>query len=339
MPAAGVIDLWCVADFVHFLQENDIKVNVAELTRILSAMERAGLLLPAGWHQPLPLLGQQYIAQGLRSPQSAGRLWLASVLGAELIIPSYNLVTVLLAGLRPDGTPSEHWGTGLVVDGSHIITNKHVVEGIQAEGAEIDVHPSCSAHHTARVSHPCKVSGHKTLDVAVIEVPPLDGKPPLPQLPGIVFRDPRWADEVFVFGYPRVPMTSEMAIGVQRGEVVSMPRSNEYVVQRGEVVNPTTQTTDRQNIFLFSAMTRPGNSGGPIVAADGRVIGLVVEDSADAEASDSGPASPPFYRGIPAGDVIRALEEMDYGGVIKTERPPKELKIDLEQVGGDAASA
>ena len=96
-----------------------------------------------------------------------------------------------------------------------------------------------------------------------------------PRLPGMVFREPRWADEVFVFGYPRVPMTAEMAISVQRGEVVNLARSTDYAVQRGEVVNPATESIpDRDKVFLFSAITRPGNSGGPIVAGDGRVIGL-----------------------------------------------------------------
>jgi hypothetical protein len=53
-------------------------------------MKRAGLLLPAGWDPQLPLIGQQYVSQGFRSPQTDGILWLSEVLGAELIIPNFQ---------------------------------------------------------------------------------------------------------------------------------------------------------------------------------------------------------------------------------------------------------
>lgn len=51
-------------------------------------------------------------------------------------------------------------------------------------------------------------------------------------------------------------------------------------------------------------------------AQDGRVIGIVVEDSAERSSTDSDPEGAPFYRGIPSGEVIRALDEMDLGGLI-----------------------
>jgi len=71
----------------------------------------------------------------------------------------------------------------------------------------------------------------------------------------------------------------------------------------------------RQKIFLYSAIARSGNSGGPIVAQDGRVIGLVVEDSAESTSNDAGPGTAPFYRGIPSSKVIRALDDLGFGGV------------------------
>ena len=129
----------------------------------------------------------------------------------------------------------------------------------------------------------------------------------LTRLAGMAFRDPDWADEVYVFGYPRVPMTGEMAI----------------TVQRGEVVNPVAETIpDRQKIFLYSAIARPGNSGGPIVAQDGRVIALVVEDSAESPSTDAGPAGAPFYRGIPSSEVIRALDDLGFGGIVEIDTLP-----------------
>ncbi|OBF72670.1 hypothetical protein A9X06_28140 [Mycobacterium sp. 852002-51759_SCH5129042] len=135
----------------------------------------------------------------------------------------------------------------------------------------------------------------------------------------MVFRDPVWADETYIFGYRRVPMTAEMSLTVQRGEVVDLPAR--FAVQRGEVVNPSIpmMTPDRDPAFLYSAIARPGNSGRPIVAADGRVIGLVVEDSADTLSSDGAPVSAPFYRGIPSGQILRALNELGFTDLARPE--------------------
>jgi S1-C subfamily serine protease len=67
---------------------------------------------------------------------------------------------------------------------------------------------------------------------------------------------------------------------------------------------------------------RPGNSGGPIVAQDGRVIGLVVEDSMESAATEAGPAAAPFYRGIPSSEVIRAIDELDFSGIVEMDTLP-----------------
>jgi S1-C subfamily serine protease len=252
-------------------------------------------------------MGQQYISQGAVSKgQRGGNLWLSEVFGAELIIPSYNAVTVQLSGHDEDGNPVDSWGTGLIIDHSHIITNKHVVTGLAGNSSGLSVYPASNHADAERVDCPCLARPHKDLDVAVIEAELPEGKW-LPRLAGMAFRDPDWADEVYVFGYPRVPMTAEMAI----------------TVQRGEVVNPAATTIpDRQKIFLYSAIARPGNSGGPIVAQDGRVIGLVVEDSTESPSTDAGPGGVPFYRGIPSNEVIRALDELDCSGIVEMDTLP-----------------
>lgn len=74
-----------------------------------------------GW----PMQGQLYISQGVRSAQAAGHLWLSEVLGAELIIESYNAVTFLIGA--GEGKPV---GTALVLDRTHMVTNRHVIEGL-----------------------------------------------------------------------------------------------------------------------------------------------------------------------------------------------------------------
>ncbi|MFE3003101.1 trypsin-like peptidase domain-containing protein [Nocardia sp. NPDC059246] len=67
-------------------------------------------------------------------------------------------------------------------------------------------------------------------------------------------------DDTWAFGYPRVP------------SAIDPPP---LVVDRGGVANPEVSSMFGPEYFLFSATPRPGNSGGPIVAQDGRVIGIV----------------------------------------------------------------
>jgi S1-C subfamily serine protease len=215
------------------------------------------------------------------------------------------------------------------------VTNKHVAAGL-APNAPIAVTPANVDANADQVSCQCTGVAHREIDVAIIKCELPDGVG-IPRLGGMAFRDPEWADEVYLFGYPHVPMIA--------GDVIT--------VQRGEVVNPSAETPavgglPRQKTFLYSAIARPGNSGGPIVAQDGRVIGLVVEDSSTgARAHAPGyesPApetpeerlahletevdeltaktfAPSFYRGIPSSEIIRALNDLGFGGLASLDGP------------------
>jgi hypothetical protein len=163
---------------------------------------------------------------------------------------------------------------------------------------------------------------HPTIDVALMEVQLADNEHLL-ALPGMTFRDPKWHDEVAVFGYPYVPGLRERPITVERGHIVH-PSAEAAAIDG----YPPQQT------FLTSAVARPGNSGGPIVAQDGCVVGLVVRSGrlgassasapsprpnqqpdpklaqSDSRPPDEDPDSPPFYRGILAGLVVQAIDDL-----------------------------
>lgn len=334
-PKTLPFDPWSVYDFSRYLGTLGLPGanNAVVLTQLLGEMERAGLLWLVGREPRLPIMAERYVAPGRISKwQSRGNLWLSPVFGADLIIPSYNAVTIRLAGHDDDGNPVDRWGTGLVIDHHHVVTNKHVLIGLAGTSSGLSVYPSHDDPDAERMPCSGAAVAHPTLDVAVISFDMPDGKY-VPWIKGVAFRDPDWADEVFVFGYPRVPMTAEMGI----------------TVQRGEVVNPAATTIpDRQKTFLYSAIARPGNSGGPIVAQDGRVIGLVVEDSSpstrvradgeqptrprelqeqiddladEVEELKAKAFAPSFYRGIPSSEVVRALDELGFGGIIEMDTP------------------
>jgi len=328
----GKAGAWPVAYFTLYLQKLGVPGgNASAVIRILSAMEHVGLLMRAGWRADMvgwPMQGQLYISQGVQSQQISGNLWLSEVLGAELVIESYNAVTVLIGG--GEGKPV---GTGLVLDHKHVVTNRHVIEGLVGPGVinrNIEVRASFTPPGAQPRIRQSRIIAHGEIDVAVIETELAENEQLL-ALPGMSFRDPKWHDEVCVFGYPYVPGLTERTI----------------IVEHGTVVKPSTQGAavggyPRQKTFLTSAIARPGNSGGPIVAQDGRVIGLVVENARHGSGASAGgappadepdhelresqsrsndPDSPPFYRGIPASEVIRAIEELHFTGIAVIENP------------------
>ena len=91
------------------------------------------------------------------------------------------------------------------------------------------------------------------LDLAVLSVPGVFGLTPAP----LADDDAVLAEDVFAFGFP-LPNTLGASLGFSRGSVSSM------VGLRSE---------KRQ--FRMTAPVQPGNSGGPLLDNEGRVVGIV----------------------------------------------------------------
>jgi S1-C subfamily serine protease len=174
-----------------------------------------------------------------------------ALLGSPVVAAVQGSV-VKISGVAPSCSRQID-GSGFVYAPGRVMTNAHVLAGVTdpvvlAEGDEYDATP---------------VYVDEEIDVAVLAVPGLDTVP-------LSFTDqPADAgDDAIIMGYPG---GGPFFVGPAR------------VRDRGEISGPdfrNTQTVVRDVYALFGTV-RAGNSGGPLFAPDGRVLGVVFASAID----------------------------------------------------------
>ncbi len=141
----------------------------------------------------------------------------------------------------------EGGGTGFVFDDGHVVTNQHVVGSADA----VDVRFRGNEWRSGEV-----VGTDAFTDLAAIEVPDRpSAATPLP----FADEEPEVGQEVVVIGNP-YGLDGTATTGIVSGVSRSIPSPVGYRI-------PDAVQTD--------AAVNPGNSGGPIVSLDGRVVAVV----------------------------------------------------------------
>ncbi|MFD2091625.1 MarP family serine protease [Blastococcus deserti] len=168
------------------------------------------------------------------------------------VVASVQGSVVKISGVAPSCSRQID-GSGFVYAPERVMTNAHVLAGVSdpvvlAEGEEYDATP---------------VYVDEDIDVAVLAVPGMD------TLPLAFTADPAEAgDDAIIMGYPG---GGPFYVGAAR------------VRDRGEISGPdfrNTKTVVRDVYALFGTV-RSGNSGGPLFATDGSVLGVVFASAID----------------------------------------------------------
>jgi S1-C subfamily serine protease len=148
-------------------------------------------------------------------------------------------------------------GSGFVYSPEHVMTNAHVVAGIDEPTVRIG---GVGRSYEARV-----VLFDPDRDVAVLYVP---------DLPAPVLRfddDASRGDSAVVAGYPE-----DGDLNLQAATVANRVRANGQNIYNDELVT--------REIYSIRSTVRPGNSGGPLLTTDGKVYGVVfARSTSDAE--------------------------------------------------------
>ena len=250
---------------------------------IAKKLTHAGLLYHEGRARS-GVLGDQdlfFATRELSSGASRGTLFLGRALGPGYIAHEIQSVLVAITGVTSKGDVAV--GTGLHVHPEYMVTCDHVLrdmtidETLVVNGEEVAV--------VGRLMN--EVPG---IDVGVVRIDP----PVSVALPDLLFRDAGLLEDVLVAGFPSVPTSTSLLPTFQRGEI-------------SQIDVPTYWDT---NVDLFSAIARPGNSGGPLITNEGNIVGLVTQSLERERESADRIAVLPFFAAVPACDIRREFEAL-----------------------------
>ncbi len=274
-----------VADFLEYLKVTKAfpkSPNAFRVARIVEQMVSAGLLVRAGVGIPsIAGLQEHYLYMVTEEEARRGPLHLVPVLGPEYL---YRLCEPSLVHITGRNGGDAVAGTGLVVHSSHILTCGHVVSDMK-----LDRRQAFQGNEYAINAD--SIHRHDELDVAVIRV----DEPRLSPTAGILLQAPVVAQPVYTLGYPRLPCLREASV----------------TMQPGAVTNESVTSLAGDSLFLYSAIARPGNSGGPVMSEEGYIVGLSIVHAVGQY--DDVDAFSPHYAGIPAQVLVKAVEDLDLG--------------------------
>jgi S1-C subfamily serine protease len=144
-------------------------------------------------------------------------------------------------------------GSGFVVSPNRVMSNAHVVAGSESVTVEVD-----GQTYDAGV-----VSYDPSADISILDVPGL----PSPPLQFDMQEAPTGTDAL-VMGYPG------------GGDFTATPaRIREIIRLNGPDIYHTTTVT--REVYTIRGSVRQGNSGGPLIDRDGRVLGVVFGAAVD----------------------------------------------------------
>ena len=218
-------------------------------------------------------------------PQTLGPVALPTDAAVRAAVLAAGPSTVQIAGA---GCGVIQEGSGFVVAPGYVVTNAHVVAGIE--------HPlviDSKGRHNA-----LSMLFDPELDLAVLRVPGLTD-PPLKVAAQAVGRGTTGA----VLGYPEGGPFTYGAAGVEAAFEAT-----------GLDIYGRSQTT--RFVYQLAAQVRPGNSGGPLVEPDGLVIGVVFARSTTDPTVGYALATPAVLGDVRKGEAQPANQPVSTGSCV-----------------------
>eukprot|EP00803_Ostreobium_quekettii_P010651 evm.model.scf_4201.1 EVM.evm.TU.scf_4201.1 scf_4201:1687-7649(-) len=211
------------------------------------------------------------------------------------------------------------WASGVVLNTSGIVlTCRHLFQNKARQWLASDSQGSCKVRlagngggtwfsaSVVRIFQGC-------LDIAILRVTKPPGDRPL-LCPGLARSSPLSGSPVAAIGYPTFDPSSGMGPSVSIGNAMK-------VVHEGTNANGEPMPA----LLVTTAAVRPGCSGGPLIDATGRVVGLAASNAVHR----SGVSLPSCSFAISASAFLRVWEWAEAGGT----DPHELLALDVEHDG------
>lgn len=242
-----LVMVWLVASALTNIRSNEIgrQVNQSRIVRALNAILPAPPDIMAQLESIISPNGFPNVFLGLE-PQHPPVTAVNSLDSAAVGVAATSTVKI-----RGEGCGGMVSGSGFVVDDGVVVTNAHVVAGVAS--------PEVVDEEGAYAATP--IWFDPDLDVAVLAAEGLTDTPLA--LAGEVLQD---RSAAAVIGYP-----GGGNLTIENGVIIDhVTASGRNIYNRGLVF---------RNIYEVQAEVLPGNSGGPLVAADGTVAGVIFGSS------------------------------------------------------------
>lgn len=279
-------------NFFDFLckEDKDYVKKLHKIKRVLSLMERAEILTFEG-NSNSALLGRHYYSlKELTNLQKRNSLWLGEAFGFPFLHEKLKANVVHITGITEYGDIGN--GTGFVINSNTILTCKHVVSEMTPDN-HLTIH---GEQYTYKV----KISEEQDIALLVLDKC-IDSINCFP-----AFNDANILDEVVIMGYPPIAGADKDYMLSQKGEVNSIV--NDYL----------SKTTN----LILSSVTRPGNSGGPVISKSGYIVGMVMQFNTPTESASSSSSSSsssitkdkacsPFYIAMQGKALFNGIKTID----------------------------
>ncbi|MEN0019535.1 MAG: trypsin-like peptidase domain-containing protein [Planctomycetota bacterium] len=210
---------------------------------------------------------------------------------AEKVAPSTVHIDVRSSGgFRGFGRGSS--GAGWIYDArGHIVTNAHVVRGARS----IDVQFSNGRRESAEV-----IGIDPFTDIAVLRADNSDGLIPAERATNVI---PSQGNRVFAFGSP-----FGFRFSMSQGIISALGR---------DPANTIRTDGGFTNFIQTDAAVNPGNSGGPLVDVQGRVIGMNVAIATGRGTDDSEGQSAGISFAIPLATIESVVSQLIDSGEVR----------------------
>ena len=247
------------------------------LWQIVEHLEHAGYL----WHMgnsnesglPQPWFNRLYFSNPKANNDLEYGIMEFVALGFPEVHRHFQESVVAIHVVKADG--EDDTGTGFLLENRCIVTALHCIQDMR----EVSIDGWDAAHTplthiwTFRDERISRSQGDKRPDLAILQF----ADDPFPGIHGFKLQEAQLLDEVLTMGYPHIGGILPVLIAETAHIAASLKSTVGQVVAQGQ------SFLDGQQHLLISARVKGGNSGGPVIDREGKVVGVVAQLSARAK--------------------------------------------------------